>query len=160
THPWRAIALWLAFVTISVAIGNLSGLHTANDIDQLTGQSQQAARWLHDAGLESPDTENVLVTARSGHLDAVQARRALDAAATRTRALLEVKAVARPLSPADGSAMPGQVPLRHDADVQPLLTAPSATQRAFPGLRVEEVGSQSLDTAVNDQVGRDLSAAA
>jgi RND superfamily putative drug exporter len=160
THPWRAIALWLVFVTVSVAVGNLSGLRTANDIDQLTGQSKQAARWLHDAGLESPDTENVLVTARSGHLDTAQAGRALHDAAVRMRALPEVSAVGRPLTSPDHSAMTEQVTLRHDADVQPLLAATAATQHGHPGLRVEEVGSQSLDTAVNDQVSRDLSAAA
>ena len=162
THPWRAIALWLAFVTISVAVGSMSGLHTSSDIDELTGQSQQAARWLHDSGLESPDTENVLVTARAGRLDTGQARQALADATARMRTLSQVIAVGRPVTSADRSAMTVQVTLRHgdDVDVKLLLAATAATQHAYPGLRVEEIGSVSMDTAVNDQVSRDLSAAA
>jgi RND superfamily putative drug exporter len=53
-----------------------------------------------------------------------------------------------------------QVTLERDADVAPLLAATAATQRDYPALRVEEVGSASMDKAVNDQVGSDLSAAA
>jgi RND superfamily putative drug exporter len=160
TNPWRAIALWLVFVTASIAVGSISGLHTASDIDQMTGQSQQAARWLHDSGLEAPDTENVLVTAHSGPLDRTQARAALSAAAARMRTLSQVASVGSPVSSPDGAAMTIQVTLRHDADAQPLMDATEAVQRGFTQLRVEEVGSVSLNDAVNDQVGQDLSDAA
>jgi RND superfamily putative drug exporter len=160
THPWRAIALWLVFVTASVAIGSVSGTRTASDIDQLTGQSQQAARWLHDAGLESPDTENVLVTARSGSLDRARADAALAAASERMRGLPEVASVGKPVTAASHDAMTVQLTLRKDADVKPLLAATKQTQGKFPDLRVEEVGSVSMNNAVNDQVGQDLSAAA
>jgi RND superfamily putative drug exporter len=160
THPWRAIALWLVFTVGCVALGSTSGLHTTSDIDELTGQSQQAARWIKDAGLESPDTENVLVTARSGHLDTRQAARALDAAAHRMRALHDVTAVGRPVTSADRTAIAVQVTLRDTAEVAPLLAATAAAQHDYPALRVEEVGAVSMDKAVNDQVGSDLSAAA
>jgi RND superfamily putative drug exporter len=160
THPWRAIALWLVFVTTCVALGSVSGLHTASNIDQMTGQSQQAARWLHDSGLESPDTENVLVTARSGELDATKARSALEAATQRMRDLTAVASVGHPVTAKDGSAMTIQLTLHPDADVTALLAATKAVQRDYPALRVEEVGSVSLNDAVNDQVGQDLSAAA
>ncbi|HZC72066.1 MAG TPA: MMPL family transporter [Jatrophihabitans sp.] len=160
THPWRAIALWLVFVAASIAIGNLSGLHTTSDVQELTGQSQQAQRWLDDANLDSPDTENVLVTARSGRLDADQARQALAAAAHRMRALSDVTRVGNPVGSADGSAMTVQLTLKDNADIKPVLAATTATQRQYPHLRVEEVGSVSMDAAVNDQVNSDLSAAA
>jgi RND superfamily putative drug exporter len=160
THPWRAIALWLAFVVSCIALGNVAGLRTTSDIDELTGQSQQAARWVHDAGLESPDSENVLVTARSGHLDAQRAGQALAAAAQRMRTLPEVTKVSAPRTSADHTAMTIQVTLKDNADANPLLSATAATQREYPALRVEEVGSVSMDKAVNDQVGKDLSAAA
>ncbi|HVI18720.1 MAG TPA: MMPL family transporter, partial [Gaiellales bacterium] len=160
THPWRAIALWLVFVTSCVALGSVSGLRTASSIDQMTGQSQQAARWLHDSGLESPDTENVLVTAPAGRLDADQATGALAATARRMQQLPQVATVGSPVTAADGSAMTLQVTLRKNADVAPLLAATAAVQEGHPALRVEEVGSVSMDKAVNDQVGSDLSAAA
>jgi RND superfamily putative drug exporter len=160
THPWRAIALWLVFVTASVAIGSTTGLNQLSDIDQMSGQSKQAAQWLHDSGLESPDTENVLVTARSGQLDATDARQALTAAAGRMRELPQVAAVADPVTAADRSAMTLQVTLRKDAEAKPLLDATAAVQQDFPDLRVEQVGSVSMDDAISNQVGSDLSAAA
>jgi RND superfamily putative drug exporter len=160
THPWRAIALWLVFVAASVAVGSSMGLHKLSDIDQMSGQSKQAAQWLHDSGLEFPDTENVLVTARAGHLNSTDARQALAAAAARMRTLPEVAAVGFPVTSTDRSAMTVQLTLRDDASAKPLLDATGAVQRAFPALRVEEVGSVSMNDAINDQVGSDLSAAA
>ena len=160
THPWRAIALWLVFVTSCVAVGSVSGLRTVNDIDQLTGQSKQAAQWLHDAGLSSPDTENVLVTARSGRLDPAAAGQALAEAAQRMRQLPQVARVGSPVTSADRSAMTVQITLRDDADAKPLLDATAAVQKLHPDLRVEEVGSVSMNDAVDNQVSSDLSAAA
>lgn len=66
THTWRAIALWLVFVASCVLAGQLAGLHQASELDTATGQSGQAMRWLHDAKLTAPDTEDVLITARTG----------------------------------------------------------------------------------------------
>jgi RND superfamily putative drug exporter len=160
THPWRAIAMWLAFVVSCIAVGSASGLRTASDVDQLSGQSKQAAQWLHDSGLESPDTENVLVTDPHGTLSLSRAHRVLDDVAHRMTALSQVKGVAGQVVAHDRSAVAMEVTLRKDADVKPLLTATQAVQQKYPGLRVEEVGSQSMDQAVSDQVGKDLSAAA
>ena len=160
THPWRAISLWLVFVITCIGVGSVSGLRTVSDIDSMTGQSKQAAQWLHDAGLESPDTENVLVTARAGQLDTAAARQVLAQAAQRVRDLPQVARVGAPVTSADRSAMTVQVTLKHDADAKPLLAATAAVQKSHPDLRVEEVGSVSMDDAVNDQVSSDLSAAA
>jgi RND superfamily putative drug exporter len=160
THPWRAIALWLVFVTSCVVIGNISGLETVTDINAMTGQSKQAAQWLHDSGLESPDTENVLVTARTGALDTGAAHQALAQVAHRMRALPQVADVGPPVASGDRTAMTLQVTLHDNADAQPLLDATAAVQKLHPALRVEEVGSVSMDDAVNNQVGSDLSAAA
>jgi RND superfamily putative drug exporter len=160
TNPWRAIALWLVFVATSIAVGSAVSTNKMSDIDQMSGQAKQAAQWLHDAGLESPDTENVLVTARTGSLDRIQAQQALVAAAAKMRALPQVAAVADPITSPDGSAMAVQITLHDNADAEPLLKATASVQHDHPGLRVEEVGSVSLNDAINAQVGSDLSAAA
>jgi RND superfamily putative drug exporter len=68
--------------------------------------------------------------------------------------------VSPPELSANRSALAVTVALRHDADVKPLLDATKSVQARYPGLRVEEVGSVSLNDAVNDQVNSDLSAAA
>jgi RND superfamily putative drug exporter len=164
-NPWKAIAGWLVFVIAGIAIGSAVGLHSATDLDQTTGQSGTAAHWLHDAGLDGADTENVLVTPRQGSLDASDARAALAAAAVRMHTLSQVAAVSAPVTSKNGQAMTievtlVQVPEGHDVDVKPLLKATKAVQASYPGLRVEEVGSTSLNDAVNDQVASDLSSAA
>ncbi|GAB2460979.1 MMPL family transporter [Jatrophihabitans fulvus] len=160
THPWRAISLWLAFVTVCIALGSTTTLRQATDLDQAIGQSGQAARWVHDAGLEKPDTENVLVSARSGRLDPAAARAALADATRGLRTLPQVTAVGRPVTSPDGAAMTVSVTLAKDADVQPLLDETAAVQRAHAGVRVEQVGDASLDEAMNTLVDDDLGSAA
>jgi putative drug exporter of the RND superfamily len=165
THPWRAIAMWLVFVTASIAIGQASGLHSLTELDTAVGQSGRAARLLHDAGLVQPETENVLITPRAGHLDAAEARVAAASVQQRLRSLPEVAGVAAPVLSPDGAAVLLKATMRGDPDkasdhVGPLLAATAAVGRAHPALRVEQVGGASLDKAVNDQVGKDLGTAA
>ncbi|WP_375487039.1 MMPL family transporter [uncultured Jatrophihabitans sp.] len=165
THPWKAIALWLVFVAACIVVGNVAGLKQADDLDTMTGQSARAAHWLHDSGLERPDTENVLVTARHGTLDRAEARAALEQAAQGLRPLPLVSSVSAPVTSRDGTAMTVVATLRDagqrqsDVDVRPLQDVTAGVQRAHPGLRVEQVGAVSLDKAVNDRVNSDLSRA-
>lgn len=160
THPRPAIAMWVAFVVLCLGIGNAVALNQMDDLDFGTGQSGRAAQMLHDAGLEPADTESVLVTARSGSLDTSTAGAAVEQVRARMAALPEVASVGAPVTSGDGEAMLVTVSLVKDASSGPLLEATSSVQDAFPSLRVEEVGSDSLSDAVNDQVASDLGAAA
>jgi RND superfamily putative drug exporter len=160
THPWRAVALWLVFVGACIAIGNLSGVHEQGDLDGTVGQSGRAAHWLHDAGLEARDTENVLVTSHHGGLDVQQARAAVAEATSRMGRLPQVAHIGPASTSADRTAVTAQVTLKHDADIGPLLTVTDDVQKGFPKLHVAQVGSRSLNDAVNDQVASDLGAAA
>ncbi|MGH8960026.1 MAG: MMPL family transporter [Jatrophihabitantaceae bacterium] len=165
THPWRAIALWLAFVLASIAIGSAAGLKQMSDLDATPGQAGQAARMLHDADLSQPATENVLITSPGGRLDRAAADRAAATVTTRMRALHEVTTVDPPALAKNGSAVLVEVTMRGDPQkagdhVAPLLTATKAVQHEFPALRVEQVGGASLNNAVNDQVNSDLGSAA
>ena len=90
----------------------------------------------------------------------------LDDVAQRMRALPLVASVAPPATSPDRTAMTVQVTLRrypakrrsgrHHLAGRDLAQA----QRDHPDLRIEQVGSVSLDTAVNNLVGDDLSSAA
>src|SRR5690348_2774900 len=82
THPWRAVALWLVFVAACIAVGSAVGLRQQSS-DHGIGQSGQAAQWIDDAKLAGHDSENVLVTSRSGRLDAARASAALRDVAAR-----------------------------------------------------------------------------
>jgi putative drug exporter of the RND superfamily len=160
THPWRAVALWLVFVAACIAIGNVAGLHQ-QDSDHGVGQSGRAAAWIDDAELAGHDSENVLVTSRSGPLDGPQASAALRAVTARMHRLpADVLRVGTPATSPDGQARTVEVVLTDDGRTDPVLAATVAVQREFPALRVEQVGSVTLDDAVNKQVADDLSAAA
>jgi RND superfamily putative drug exporter len=165
THPWRAIALWLVFVSACIAIGNLSGLRTISEVDATPGQAGHAAKLVHDSGLSEPATEDVLITARSGTLDHAAAARAAHDVRSRMAVLPEVAKVDAPVTAKNGAAVLVEVTLRGNPDdardhVGPLLDTTAKTQQAFPALRVEQAGAASLTNAVNDQVSSDLGAAA
>lgn len=164
THPWRAILLWLLFVAVCVAVGQATTLRSATDIDVMAGQSQTAARMMHDAELSDPASENVLITARHGALPAGTAAQAA-ADVTRRMRLPEVAKVAPPARSADGQAVTIGIVMSGDPDaadarVTALQRATAAAQRDFPQLSIAETGSSSLNNAINDQVASDLGTAA
>jgi RND superfamily putative drug exporter len=160
THPWRAVALWLVFVAACIAVGNAVGLQQQST-DHATGQSGRAAQWIDDAKLSAHDSENVLVTSRSGRLDAARASAALHAVIGRVSRLHhDVLRVGPPITSPDGQARTVAIVLTDHGNVDPVLAATAAVQRQFPNLRVEQVGSVSMNDAVNNQVAGDLSAAA
>ncbi|MHA3702172.1 MMPL family transporter [Jatrophihabitans sp. YIM 134969] len=159
THRLRAIALWLVFVAACVTVGQVAGLHEATEVDTSVGQSGQALRWLHDAGLTAPDTEDVLVTARSGDLDAATAAGVARQVRTAMTATPGVAAVSPPVTSPDGSAVVVGVTLRTGADVAALQAVTTTVQRDHPELRIEQAGSESVNAAVEDQVASDLSSA-
>ncbi len=161
THPWRAIALWLVFVVACVALGSAAGTREMSDVDSGVGQSGQAFRVVHDAGLESPDAENVLISARGQAFDRSAARQAAGQVRTRLAALPVVSAVAAPVASKDGRSLLVTATLKPSTDsVTSLQAVTAAVQRGQPSLRVEEVGDVSLGDAIDQQVGDDLSAAA
>jgi putative drug exporter of the RND superfamily len=146
THPWRAIAMWLAFVASCIAIGGATGVRSVTDLDTMVGQSGHAAHMVHDAGLAQPSTEQVLITAKM-------------------RALPQVSKVAAPVTSDNASAVRVEVTITGDPEtaderVDPLIAATADVQRAHPTLRVEQVGGASLNKAVDAQVADDLGAAA
>ncbi len=159
THPWRAIALWLAFVAACFAIGQAAGTRKATNLDQAVGESGRAAHWLHDSGMDDPAKESILISSRTGALDAASADQAATDVSHRLTALPGVAHVDATQHSPDGKAVLVNVTMRGDPDtaqdrVQPLLDATAASQRAYPALRVEEVGDASIPKAVNDEVGK------
>ena len=66
THPWRAIASWVALVVCAVALASLIPTVEASDEDYRLGESGRAEQLVQDAGLDEPDPANVLVTGSDG----------------------------------------------------------------------------------------------
>ncbi|WGL53762.1 MMPL family transporter [Nocardioides sp. BP30] len=156
THPWRAVVGWLAFVVVAVGLAIAIPTAHTGDADYDTGDSGRAAALVRGAGMETPDSENILLTGGT----APQRAAAAAEAARRLHGLPGVADVADPLTSPDRSAVLLTVDLtRGTKDVGALQAATDAVQRAHPQLKVRETGDVSLDAAVNDRVSRDLSSA-
>jgi len=160
THPWRAIALWLVFVVACFALGSATGTKES-DGDGDIGEVTRAEQIVDSGNFDDPDVESVLITARSGALDQVEAGQAATAVTQRMRSLDGVAEVAEPMRSPKGEALIVRVTLKDatdpDADrVQPLLDATAQVQGQYPGLRVEEVGSESIGKALDETLGEDF----
>jgi putative drug exporter of the RND superfamily len=162
THPWRAIATWVVFVTACFAIGSATGLNEMNEDDENIGEVSRAQKIVDSGNFADPDVENVLITSPDGKaIDKGQAARAAAAATTSMKSLPDVAQVAQPVTTPDGKAMIVRVELTEsevdDSDrVQPLLDATSAVQKDYPDLRVEQVGSGSIGKALDEALGDDF----
>src|SRR6478609_3973059 len=104
-HPWRAILGWIAFVAIAVGLAIAIPTHEATDADYRIGESGRADAMVAQAHLEQPDTENILITAGTGGLDAKRAEQAATAVITGAKAADGVGSVAEPQWNEDRTAL-------------------------------------------------------
>jgi RND superfamily putative drug exporter len=168
-HWKRTVVLWLAFVLLA---GSLAGAtKKLTDADSTSGESSTALRILDDANFKQPANESVLVQSATLPATAQAFRRAIGAVELRLRAFPQVTRVRSPLDGGgldlvskDGRSALIQFDMRGKADkahkqVQPVLDAVAAEQRANPGFRIEEFGKASADKKLNDTVGKDFTRA-
>ncbi|MFH8764399.1 MMPL family transporter [Streptomyces althioticus] len=160
-HPWRAIAGWLVFVVLCLAVGAALGTNSAKTADYRVGEAGRAEALAAEGHLERRPTEQVLISSRSGALD----RRAAEAAAAELSARMErlpdVADVAAPLASEDRTVLLVEVALKgeeRDAKdkVDALVEQTEAVQRHHPGLLLEETGSPSISKGVDRQRSDDL----
>src|SRR4051795_9878297 len=65
-NHWKtAVALWLGFVAVSVALGTAVGTHTLSASEQATGEAARAEQLLGSAGFHTPAAESVIVRSDS-----------------------------------------------------------------------------------------------
>ena len=159
-HPWRAILGWVAFVAFAVGLATMIPTQETTDADYRLGESGRADAMVATAGFDDPDTEQVLITARSGELDEAQAQQAAAAVVAGMTELQGVDEVAEPQVSPDGTAYLVSIQLARDQDdVAPLQEVTKAVQADFPQLDVRQSGDVSLDEAIDDRVADDLSSA-
>lgn len=159
-HPWRAILAWIAFVAFAVGLAVAIPTQSTTDADYRVGESGRADAMVHDAGLVQPDSENVLITARSGSLDPKTAESAATDIAEAARAADHVGAVGEPQWNADRTALLVPIELAGEPDeVTDLQSSVAAVGAAYDALEIRQAGDVSLDAAINDRVADDLGAA-
>jgi putative drug exporter of the RND superfamily len=160
THPWRAILGWLALVVVSVALAATVSTEEASDADYRLGESGVAEKWVHEAHLESPSSEEVLVTADGGAVDQAQADEAAAQLARKVGPLPGVTEVSDPRWSPDRTAMLISIQLAKDHDdADPIVAAVDDVRADFPGLDIRQTGDLTLDAAIDDRVAADLSSA-
>ncbi|MFN8076498.1 MAG: MMPL family transporter [Kineosporiaceae bacterium] len=160
---------WIALVVLAVAVGGFASGTTAPA--RSPGEAGRAEQALADAGREAPAREQVLVRRAAGTGDAVRdaqvrqalgelatALRALPGSATSVRTALEDPGL---LSPDGHAALATFEVVGDDPDeaVVPAQAAVAKVARAHPDLVVVQAGDASVDKAIGDQVGADLSRA-
>ncbi|SFC08076.1 putative drug exporter of the RND superfamily [Nocardioides terrae] len=156
SHPWRAIGGWLAFVAVAVALAAAIPSQQTTDADYDTGDSGRAAALVRGADLDAPDTESILIT---GGTPAERSAAAGELAG-RATGLSFVTRLADPVTSPDGKAVIVNAELRDDTDdVDGLQKATDAVQKAHPALDIRETGDVTINDAINERVGDDLSSA-
>ena len=161
THPWRAMLAWLVFVLVAVGLAVAVPTTETKDSDYRMGESGRADALQHQAGLDQPQTENVLINPR-GHaaLDSADATAAATEIRDGMRDVAGVVDVSEAQPNADRSALLISVQLARDQDDASALQAVTKRVQAdHPDLEVREAGDISIDSSINDRVGSDLSSA-
>ena len=115
-HPWRAILGWVALVAFAVGLATMIPTQETNDADYRLGESGRADAMVASAGFEDPDTEQVLISAKSGQLDQAQAQEAAAAVVAGMTELQGVDEVAEPQVSPDGTAYLVSIQLARDQD--------------------------------------------
>jgi putative drug exporter of the RND superfamily len=161
-HPWRALALWLAFVIACIVAGGMAGTVEINDSQEGNGDSARAQALTDGAGLAPPEQESLLVRTRDGsHLSAADLGAVHADAVARLQGLPDVEGLESPERSADGQAalitwtVPGD-PDGASGRVDATLAATDAIQAAHPGLQIDEIGGGSVEKALDDTLGKDF----
>ncbi|GAA1656960.1 MMPL family transporter [Kribbella alba] len=157
THPWRAIAMWVAVVVACFALGSVTGTKQSDNEGDI-GEVTRADNIVKSGDFADPDVESVLITPHSGALDRAEADQVAGVVTQRMRALGGVAEVAQPVLSPTKDALIVRVTLKDGDDnrVQPLLDTTAKIQQENPGLRVEEVGGLSIDKALTETLGKDF----
>ncbi|WP_378740603.1 MMPL family transporter [Nocardia brasiliensis] len=158
-HPWRAIIGWFLFVALCLGAGIGIGGKPAATEDFWIGEAGRGEAIAAAGGLPQRPMERVLISG-AGRLDAAADSAAQDIM-NRMRALPEVASVAAPVYSVDGTALRVDVTmagaeLDGKKHVAPLRAQTDEVQRANPGLRIEQTGSPSISSGVDELRGRDL----
>src|SRR4051812_45498473 len=162
---WKtAIALWVAFVAVSVVLGTTVGTHTLTASEQATGEAARAEQLLGSAGFHTPAAESVIV--RSG------TRSVADPAfrSTAQKVLRKLRTMPQVTNLRTGA--PGQISKdQHaqliefdmkgkldtaDEHVQPLLDAVASLQKSSPGFTVAEFGFASATHELSKTIDKDF----
>src|SRR4051794_37649755 len=164
THWKTAVAAWMAFVAVAIALGMTVGTHTLSVSEQSTGETAHAEQILASAGFKTPAAESVLVRSST--------RTVADAAfhSTVQNVLTELRTMPQVTKLRTGAAgeiskdrhaqliefdMKGELDTA-DARVQPLLDTVAGLQQASPDFTIAEFGFASATHELSKTIDKDF----
>src|SRR4051812_10220155 len=164
THWKTAVAAWMAFVAVAIALGMTVGTHTLSVSEQSTGETAHAEQILASAGFKTPAAESVLVRSST--------RTVADAAfrSTVQNVLTELRTMPQVTKLRTGAAgeiskdrhaqliefdMKGELDTA-DARVQPLLDTVAGLQKASPDFTIAEFGFASATHELSKTIDQDF----
>lgn len=166
-HRWAAVGIWVLFVVLAMGLGSAAGRVDVDESEGLKGETHTAATIIKDADIDEPAGETVLVQAKGSGLKATDAefRAAVDAVVKAVDATGKVTDVQSPYTAdtisKDGRSALVQFDMRGDAEtaserVEPVLNAVAKVQRDHSSVRIEEIGSASMQKTFDDAFGDDF----
>lgn len=166
-HRWAAVGIWVLFVVLAMGLGSAAGRVDVDESDQLKGETHTAAKIIDDAGIKSPASETVLVQSKDGSVRAKDAefRATVADVVKAVEGTGKVTGVTSPYDTRsiskDGRSALVQFDMRGDTDtaadrVEPVLKAVAGVQKDHGTVRVEEIGSASMQKQYKDAFGDDF----
>ncbi|MGW7408156.1 MMPL family transporter [Streptomyces sp. NPDC054833] len=166
-HRWAAVGIWVLFVVLAMGLGSAAGRVDVDESDQLSGETHTAAKIIGDAGIKNPASETVLVQSKDGSLKATDAefRATVADVVKAVEGTGKVTGVTSPYEnrsiSKDGHSALVQFDMRGDTDtaadrVEPVLKAVAGVQKNHETVRVEEIGSASMQKQYKDAFGDDF----
>ena len=167
-HWKAAVATWVAFCVVAIALGAVAGTKMLKQADTAAGGSRTAERILRDAGFPDRAGESVLVQSKTQSIGDPAFRATVADVARSVSGFRQVQRVRSPLDPANGGQVSKdhrsalvQFEIRGDVDkadkkVQPVLDAVGRVQQRHPGFTVAEFGFASSTHELNNTLSKDF----
>jgi uncharacterized membrane protein YdfJ with MMPL/SSD domain len=167
-HWKTAVAAWLAFCVVAVALGAVAGTKMLRQADTAAGGTKKAEQMLDDAGFPSKAAESVLVRSDTRTVTDPGFRGAVTDVVRTVERLPDVERVRSPLEranrgqiAADRHAVLVQFKIAGDEDkaddkVQPILDAVDRVQARHPGFSVAEFGFASANHELTKTLNKDF----
>jgi len=160
SRPWRAIALWIAFVVLALAAGAATGTESIEN--GAVGESARGYDMLDRYGLWGPPREIAYLHSSTLHVSDPEFRAAIRdvagrLAGTNVDVTSPLESAPAPLVSHDRRAALVVATLRYDSmPVERIRAAVLAAAPAHPPVTLEETGDITAGTARDDAVESDL----
>ena len=163
-HWKTAVAVWVAFVAVAIALGTVVGTHDLSASEQATGEAARAEQILASAGFDTPASESVLVRSRTRTVADPAFRSTVQSVLAKLRTMPQVTNLRTGAAGEISKDRRGQL-IEFDmkgkldtADerVQPLLDAVAGLEKASPGFTVAEFGVASATHELSKTIDKDF----